>query len=97
MLEQIGIFTKRAGAFAAESADWQTTQMGLLQIDTTILDKMLKDHFREVEQLFASDTDGDIIRDSGVAYKINQTLQLALGLTGFWTRKSNRIRLQSPV
>ncbi len=87
LLEQIGIFTKRAGNFDVHSADWQTTQMGLLQIDTDSLDKALKEHFKQVEQLFANDTDGDIIRDNGVAYFINQTLQLALGTTGFLDKK----------
>lgn len=87
MLETIGIFTKRAGNLDFHSEDWQSTQMGLLKIDTTILDKALKEHFKAVEQLFANDTDGDIVRDNGVAYGINQTLRIALGPQGFIENK----------
>lgn len=87
LLEQIGLFTKKSGNFSSESEEWNATKMGLLNIDLDKLKSALKTKFEGVEELFASDTDGDKVKNTGAAVSINQDLRLAIGIGNFVERR----------
>jgi len=87
LLEQSGIYTKKVGTFNANSDEWTSAKMGLLNIDLDKFKTILKEKFDGVEQLFASDSEGDNIKDSGVAVSVNKTLRMGLGAGGFIERR----------
>ncbi len=71
LLVQIGISTNSGGPGSSQGFDISRLR-GYLEIDEQKLDSALKGHFKDVKQLFGSDTNGDLIIDSGVALKIDQ-------------------------
>ncbi len=83
VLEQIGIYTKRTGNFVANSEEWESAKMGLLNVDQEKLRSVLKSRLDGVEELFASDQDGDLVKESGVAVSANQNLRIAIGNGSF--------------
>ncbi len=83
VLEQIGIYTKRTGNFVANSEEWESAKMGLLNVDQEKLRSVLKSRLDGVEELFASDQDGDLVKESGVAVSANQNLRVAIGNGSF--------------
>jgi flagellar hook-associated protein 2 len=68
MLAQIGISTFFIGPNAGYN---QSGLRGYLQIDEKKLDAAIEQHLPAIRQLFGSDTSGDMIIDSGVAYNID--------------------------
>ncbi len=84
LMDQIGIFTKEAGSFNASSDVWESTRMGLLNVDADKLNNKLVTQFDGVKQLFANAKDGSF---TGVGWEINQTLRLPLGAAGFLNNK----------
>jgi flagellar hook-associated protein 2 len=87
VLEQIGLYTKKAGQFSAASEEWGAAKIGLLNTDSDKLKMILKTKFDGVEQLFASDSSGDNVKDSGVAVSVNQDLRIAIGAGNFIERR----------
>lgn len=87
LLDQIGIYTKKPGRFSVEDDVWETAKMGILFADKDIINEKLLSHYDGVAELFAYDTDGDTVYDSGVAVIINKDLMMALGAAGFLKRK----------
>jgi len=85
VLEQIGLYTKKAGAFSTSDEDWNTARMGLLQVDESRLKNAIHTRVDGVEQLFASDTTGDMVKNEGVAVQINLYLRYAYGPGSFTT------------
>ncbi|MBN2652260.1 MAG: flagellar filament capping protein FliD [Spirochaetales bacterium] len=67
LLSQIGISTNESG-FSGYSAD---SMAGYLQLDEKKLDAALESDMSFVKELFGYDSSGDLIVDSGVAYKLN--------------------------
>jgi flagellar hook-associated protein 2 len=70
LLAQIGISTdvRRSGSTASYDA---SRLRGYLEIDEKALDAALAGRLPVIQQLFGSDTDGDLIIDSGVAYALD--------------------------
>jgi flagellar hook-associated protein 2 len=70
LLAQIGISTdvRRAGSTTGYDA---SRLRGYLEIDEKALDAALAGRLPAIQQLFGSDTDGDLIVDSGVAYALD--------------------------
>jgi flagellar hook-associated protein 2 len=70
LLAQIGISTdvRRAGSTTGYDA---SRMRGYLEIDEKALDAALAGRLPAIQQLFGSDTDGDLIIDSGVAYALD--------------------------
>ena len=62
MLSQIGISTKSSAGAGVETSRLR----GYLEIDEKKLDDALKNKILDVKTLFGSDTDGDLIIDSGI-------------------------------
>lgn len=83
VLQQAGLFTKTTGTFNANSEEWASAKMGLLQVDLEKLKSTLKTKLKGVEQLFANDLDGDMIKESGIAVKIDNNLKIAIGQGSF--------------
>jgi flagellar hook-associated protein 2 len=67
MLAQIGISTNALGSGGYNPAGLR----GYLQIDEPKLDAALERHLPAIRQLFGSDTTGDLIIDSGVAFNLD--------------------------
>jgi flagellar hook-associated protein 2 len=70
LLAQIGISTdvRRAGSTTGYDA---SRLRGYLEIDEKALDAALAGRLPAIQQLFGSDTDGDLIIDSGVAHALD--------------------------
>jgi flagellar hook-associated protein 2 len=70
LLAQIGIGSdvRRAGS----TTGYDPSRMrGYLEIDEKVLDAALAENLPAIKQLFGSDTNGDLIVDSGVAYSLD--------------------------
>ncbi len=87
VLDQIGIFTKKAGGLNTASEEWEAAKMGLLSVEPDKLETALKTKFDAVAQLFANDTTGDKVKNTGVSVTINQDLKLVLGSGNFIDRR----------
>jgi len=68
MLTQIGISTNILGSNTGYNP---AGLRGYLQIDEAKLDAALEQHLPAIRQLFGSDTTGDLIVDSGVAFNLD--------------------------
>ena len=69
VLAQIGISTNVRGSGGGGYSPSQLR--GYLDIDEKVLDAAIEDHLGAVRQLFASDTTGDLIVDTGVAFQLD--------------------------
>jgi flagellar hook-associated protein 2 len=70
MLAQIGISTYILGSGGGYGYD-PSGMRGYLQIDEPKLDAAIEQHLPAIRQLFGSDTTGDLVIDSGVAYNLD--------------------------
>lgn len=71
MLSQIGIGTNAGGYSGGYS---QSKLRGYLEIDEKKLDSALENHLDDIRQMFGFDSDGDLIVDSGIAYKLDKQI-----------------------
>jgi len=69
LLSQIGVGTDVRGSTASSGYDASRLR-GYLEIDEKALDTALATHFPAIKDLFGSDTDGDRLVDTGVAYAL---------------------------
>ncbi len=70
-LSQLGISTNASGFSGSYS---QSRLRGYLEIDEKKLDDILDNHIDEIKNLFGYDTDGDLIIDDGIAYRLDKQL-----------------------
>lgn len=71
MLSQAGIATNASGYSGGYS---QSRLRGYLEIDEKKLDSALENNLDDIRQLFGYDSDGDLIVDSGIAYKLDKQI-----------------------
>lgn len=71
MLSQIGIATNATGYSNSYS---QSRLRGYLEIDEKKLDSALEENLDDIKALFGYDSDGDLIVDSGIAYKLDKQI-----------------------
>lgn len=71
MLSQIGIATNASGFSGSYS---QSRLRGYLEIDEKKLDQALENDMEDIKNLFGFDADGDLIIDSGIAFKLDKQL-----------------------
>jgi flagellar hook-associated protein 2 len=90
MLAQIGISTDVRRSGAGGSYD-PSRLRGYLEIDEKVLDHALETQLPVIQQLFGSDTDGDLITDSGLAYSLDQLTKPYVETGGFITLKTGTI------
>ena len=70
-LTQLGISTNASGYSGSYS---QSRLRGYLEIDEKKLDDALENHLDDIKNLFGYDTDGDLIIDEGIAYKLDKQI-----------------------
>jgi len=71
MLSELGIATNASGFGGGYS---QSKLRGYLEIDEKKLDEALNNHLDDIKSLFGYDSDGDLIVDSGIAYKLDKQI-----------------------
>jgi flagellar hook-associated protein 2 len=88
MLAQIGISTNARG----RSTGYEPSQMrGYLEIDEKVLDSALENKLMAVRELFASDTSGDMIMDTGIAVNVDTIAKPFVEIGGIISLKTNTI------
>jgi len=88
MLAQIGI---SAFILGADSSSNQAGMRGYLQIDEKKLDAAIERNLPAIKQLFGSDTTGDLIVDSGVAFNLDRISQPFIERGGIISLKTGSI------
>ena len=88
-LAQIGISTNTR---SSGGAGYDPSRLrGYLEIDEKALDAALETKFPAIKQLFGSDTNGDLIADTGVAYNLETLSKPFVDLGGIITLKTGTI------
>jgi len=85
LLVQLGIGSDIRRAGGAEASQLR----GYLEIDEKALDAAIATKLPAIKQLFANDTDGDLIADTGIAYSIDLLTRPYVETGGLLTQKSN--------
>jgi len=87
LLSQIGISTN-----AGSSTGYDVSQLrGYLQINEKTLDAALENKIPAIKELFASDTSGDLIADTGVAFNVDTLVRPFVETGGIISLKTNTI------
>lgn len=88
MLAQCGISTNASGFSGSYS---QSRLRGYLEIDEKKLDSALENHLDEIKSLFGFDSDGDLIIDSGIAYKLDKQISAYTQTGGILSLKTSTL------
>jgi len=87
MLAQIGISTN-----AGKITGYDISQLrGYLQIDEKILDAALENNMPAIKQLFANNTSGDVIMDTGIAVNVDTLVRPFTETGGIISLKSSTL------
>lgn len=85
MLSQIGIATN-----ASSYSGYTPSKLrGYLEIDEKKLDAELEKHLEDIKNIFGYDTDGDLIIDSGIGYKLDKQLTAYVQTGGIFALKTS--------
>ena len=88
MLSQLGIATNAGGYSGGYS---QSKLRGYLEIDEKKLDDALANHLDDIKMLFGYDSDGDLIVDSGIAYKLDKQISAYTQTGGIFALKTSSL------
>ncbi len=93
LLAQLGIATdaRRPGSGGGFDAG---KMRGYLEIEEDLLDKALNERFQAAKELFGYDTDGDLIIDSGAAFKLDALLKPYVETGGILSLKTGTLDRQ---
>lgn len=87
MLSQIGIATN-----ATNYSGYTPSKLrGYLEIDEKKLDSELEKHLDDVRNMFGYDSDGDLIIDSGIGYKLDKQLTAYVQSGGVFAMKTSSL------
>lgn len=86
-LSQIGIASKTGASTGTSAAQMR----GYMEIDEKKLDEALENNMDEIKNIFGYDTNDDKIVDSGIAFKMDQTLQAYVQTGGILAMKNSAI------
>lgn len=87
MLSQIGIATN-----ATNYSGYTPSKLrGYLEIDEKKLDSELEKHLDDVKNMFGYDSDGDLIIDSGIGYKLDKQLTAYVQSGGVFSMKTSAL------
>jgi flagellar hook-associated protein 2 len=87
MLAQIGISTN-----AARTTGYDPSKLrGYLEIDEKALDAALESKVPAIKELFASDTTGDLIANTGIAYNVDTLVRPFVETGGIISLKNNTL------
>jgi flagellar hook-associated protein 2 len=84
MLAQLGISTKSGSGSGVDA----TRLRGYLEIDEKKLDEALKSNMEDIKALFGSDTNGDLVVDSGVAQSLDANLTPYVQIGGIFPMRT---------
>ncbi len=90
LLAHIGVSTN-SGQIGSGSGLDMSRLRGYLEIKEDALDRALKDNMEAVRDLFGNDTDGDLIVDNGVAYRLDATLKPYVETGGIFSLKTSTV------
>jgi flagellar hook-associated protein 2 len=93
LLSQLGIATNASKPGTSQAYD-ASRMRGYLEIEDETLGKALDEHFESAQQLFGSDTNGDLIVDSGLAYAIDALIKPYVETGGILSLKTGTIDTQ---
>ena len=88
MLSQLGIATNAGGYSGGYS---QSKLRGYLEIDEKKLDEALANHLDDIKMIFGYDSDGDLIVDTGIAYKLDKQLSAYTQTGGILAMKTSSL------
>jgi flagellar hook-associated protein 2 len=89
LLSQIGISTNTR---SSGGSGYDPTRLrGYLEIDEKALDAALETKFSAIKQLFGSDSDGDLIVDTGIAFNLDAVAKPFVETGGIITLKTGTI------
>lgn len=88
LLSQMGISTNASGPGGAFNA---SRLRGYLEINESKLDTTLQTEFAAISELFGSDTNGDRVVDSGVAFRLDETAKPFVQVGGIIAMRSGTI------
>ncbi len=80
LLHQIGISTNTQGASASFNA---SRLRGYLELNESVFDDALNNNLQAVKKLFGSDSDGDMVVDTGVAHAVDSLVRPYVRTGGF--------------
>jgi len=87
MLVQIGISTN-----AARIGGYDASKLrGYLEIDEKVLDAALENKVPAIKELFGSDTTGDLLANTGIAYNVDTLVKPFVEIGGIITIKNNTL------
>lgn len=93
LLAQLGISTNSQKGGGGQGYD--TSKMrGYLEIDEDSLDKALASNFDGVRKLFGTDTDNDLVVDSGAAWKLDSVIKPYVETAGIISIKTGTLDQQ---
>ena len=87
-LTQLGISTNASGYSGTFS---QSRLRGYLEIDEKKLDDALENHLDDIKNLFGYDTDGDLIIDEGIAFKLDKQISAYTQTGGILALKTSTL------
>jgi flagellar hook-associated protein 2 len=93
LLSQLGIATNASKPGATQAYD-QSKMRGYLEIEDETLGKALDEHFEAAKQLFGSDSNGDLIVDSGLAYALDTLIKPYVETGGILSLKTGTLDTQ---
>jgi flagellar hook-associated protein 2 len=85
LLAQIGISTDTRAPGSA-SID-KTRLRGYLEVDEQKLTSAIEQHAEGVKQLFGNDTNGDLVMDSGAAFRLDALLRPYVSIGGIFPQR----------
>ncbi|MDR0316597.1 MAG: flagellar filament capping protein FliD [Treponema sp.] len=89
LLSQIGISTNTR---SSGGAGYDPSRLrGYLEIDEKVLDAAIETHLSAIRQLFGSDTDGDLLVDTGVAFNLETLSKPFVEIGGIISLKSGTL------
>lgn len=88
MLSQLGIATNAGGYSGGYS---QSKLRGYLEIDEKKLDDAISNHLDDIKMLFGYDSDGDLIVDTGIAYKLDKQISAYTQTGGILAMKTSSL------
>lgn len=88
LLSQIGISTNASGYSGSYSP---SRLRGYLEIDEKKLDEALENNLDEIKNLFGYDSDGDLIIDTGIAYRLDKEVTAYTQTGGILAMKTSSL------
>lgn len=88
LLSQLGISTNASGYSGSYS---QSRLRGYLEIDEKKLDAALENNIEDIKMLFGYDSDGDLIVDSGIAFKLDKQISAYTQTGGILALKTSTL------